>query len=60
MELNVAVVATTEVLRQWSVLAKPNAAKLSAALQAIERFANYRPGPATRDFEWWKSSLHFE
>ncbi len=57
MELGVGVLATTEVMKQWSEIVKPNAAELSAALKAIERFANYTPGSGAANFDWWVASI---
>ena len=56
-ELGVDVLATTEVMKQWSEIVKPSAAELSAVLEAIERFANYTPGRNAVDFEWWVASI---
>ena len=52
-ELGITVQGTPEVMKQWANLAKPSAADLSNVLEAIERFANYRPGPRTVDYDWW-------
>jgi hypothetical protein len=57
MELGVGVLATTEVMKQWSEIVKPSAAELSAVLEAIERFANYTPGRGTVNFDWWVASI---
>lgn len=56
-EMDVSVLATTEVLKLWSEVVKPKAAELSAVLEAIERFANYRPGRGTENYEWWLASI---
>ena len=56
-ELGVNVLATTEVMMQWSEIVKPSAAELSAVLEAIERFANYTPGRGAVNFEWWVASI---
>jgi hypothetical protein len=52
-ELGVPVLATPEVMKQWAKIAKPSEAELSTILEAIERFANYRPGRGAVDFDWW-------
>ncbi len=57
-ELGVDVLATTEVMKQWSEIVKPSAADLSAALEAIERFANYTPGRGAVNFDWWVDSIN--
>jgi hypothetical protein len=56
-ELGLDVLATTEVMKQWSEIVKPNAADLSAVLEAIERYANYRPGRGAEHFDWWVDSI---
>ena len=56
-ELGVPVLATTEVMKQWAVATRPSANELSQVLEAIERFANYRPGRGAVDYEWWVASL---
>jgi len=56
-ELGVSVLATTEVIKQWSEIVKPSAAERSAVLEAIERFANYTPGRGTVNFDWWVASI---
>lgn len=56
-ELGVSLLATTEVMKQWSEIARPTATELSVALGAIERFANYRPGRGTENFDWWISAI---
>lgn len=56
-EMQIAVVSTAEVMKQWSEIVKPKAADLSAALEAIERFANYRPGRGAANYEWWLASI---
>jgi hypothetical protein len=43
-ELGVSVLATPEIMKQWAIATTPSAAELSQVLEAIERFANYRPG----------------
>jgi hypothetical protein len=57
MEMGVAVLATTEVIKQWAETAKPKAADLSIVLEAIERFANYRPGRGAENYGWWLASI---
>ncbi len=56
-ELGVGVLATTEVIKQWSEIVKPSAAELSAVLKAIERFANDTPGRGVVHFDWWVDSI---
>lgn len=56
-ELGVAVLATAGVMKQWAEIANPGADELSKALEAIERFANYRPGRGTEHFDWWVASI---
>jgi hypothetical protein len=56
-ELGVGVLATTEVMKQWSEIVKPSAAELSTVLEAIERFANYTPGRGVVNFDWWVASI---
>jgi hypothetical protein len=57
MELGVVVIGTPEVMKLWSESLEPAAEELSRVLQAIERFANYRPGPSAENFDWWISSV---
>ncbi len=56
-ELGVAVLATPGVMRQWAELVKPGADELSETLEAIERFANYRPGRGAEHYDWWAASV---
>ena len=56
-ELGVGVLATAEVMKQWSEVVKPSASELSAVLEAIERYANYRPGRSAENFDWWVTSI---
>lgn len=56
-ELNIAVLATTEVMKQWSEVFRPTTAELSAVLEAVERFANFRPGSADQNYGWWLDSI---
>jgi predicted nucleic acid-binding protein len=55
-ELGVAVVATTEIMKQWSEIVKPSAEELCAVLDAIERFANFTPARGAVNFDWWVAS----
>ena len=57
-ELGVQVLGTTEIMKQWSEMTKPSAVQLCTALEAIERFANYTPGPNAICYDWWVTSLH--
>ncbi len=57
-ELGVPVLATPEVMLEWAKFAKPNATDLSAALLAIERFSNYRPGKSANHYGWWMASIN--
>ena len=56
-ELGVVVMGTPEVMKQWSEIIRPTAGELSLVLEAIERFANYRPGPSSENFDWWIASV---
>lgn len=56
-ELGVVVLGTTGVMKQWAEIAKPGADDLSAVLEAIERFANYRPGRGAEEYDWWVASI---
>ncbi len=56
-ELGVPVVATPEVVKEWAETSSPSARMLSQTLEAIERFANYRPGRGVAEYEWWAASL---
>ena len=56
-ELGVAVLATTGVMKQWAEIMKPGADELSQVLEAIERFANYRPGRGAEHYDWWVASV---
>jgi hypothetical protein len=56
-ELGVDVMGTPEVMKRWSEVVSPSVAELSLALQAIERFANYRPGRSIEHFDWWMASI---
>src|SRR3954465_15642830 len=51
-ELGVAVLATPGVIKQWADTVSPGADELSATLEAIERFANYRPGRGAENYDW--------
>ena len=44
-ELDVSVMATPEVIKQWAKATRPKPKELAQVLQAIERFANYLLGP---------------
>lgn len=57
-ELGVRLLATTEVVKQWSEVAKPSTAELSTVLNSIEMFANYSPGPKAVYFDWWVKSIN--
>jgi hypothetical protein len=57
MELAVSLLATTEVIKKWSEIARPTATELSVALEAIERFGNYRPGRGAENFDWWAAAI---
>lgn len=56
-ELGVAVLATTGVMKQWAETVSPSADELSATLEAIERFANDRPGRGAENYDWWVASI---
>lgn len=56
-ELGVAVLATTGVMRRWAEIVKPGADELSEVLEAIERFANYRPGRGAEHHDWWVAAI---
>ncbi len=56
-ELGVPVLATPEVMKQWAVSAGPGLEELAQVPEAIERFANYLPGRAAVDYEWWIASI---
>lgn len=56
-ELGVAVLATPAIMKQWAEAVNPSADELSATLEAIERFANYRPGRAAENYSWWVASI---
>ena len=56
-ELGVVVMGTPEVMKEWSEIIKPADNELSLVLAAIERFANYRPGPSSENFNWWVASV---
>ena len=56
-ELDVAVLATPEVMKQWAFAAEPSAAELSKVLGAIKRFGNYRPGRGAVEADWWMASI---
>lgn len=56
-ELGVSVVATTEVMKRWSEITKPSESELSVVLEAIERFANYRPARGAEYFDWWLAAI---
>jgi predicted nucleic acid-binding protein len=60
MELGVQVLATTEIMKQWSEITKPTAANLCSTLEAIERFANYTPGRGAVNLDWWVASLKMD
>jgi hypothetical protein len=57
-ELGVAVLSTTGVMKQWAETVSPSADELSATLEAIERFANYRPGCGAENNDWWVASIN--
>lgn len=56
-ELGVAVIGTTGVMKQWAEKVTPSAEEMSAVLEAIERFANYRPGRGAEHLDWWTASI---
>jgi hypothetical protein len=56
-ELDVPTLGTPEVMKQWALAAAPSSEELSLLLQAIERFANYRPGRSAVDYDWWVASI---
>jgi len=56
-ELGVRVLATIEVMKQWSEIERPSATTLSSVLEAIERFANYTPSRNAVNFDWWVASI---
>ena len=56
-ELGVTTLSTPEVMKRWDIATAPGVDELSRSLRAIERFANYRPGPAHIDYDWWMSSI---
>ena len=56
-ELGVTVLGTPEVMKRWAGITKPSASELTRVLEAIERFANYRPSRAAIDYEWWVDSI---
>lgn len=56
-ELGVPVLATPEIMKQWALATSPSANELSGVLEAIERFANYRPGRDAVDYDWWVAAL---
>ncbi|MBS0260869.1 MAG: hypothetical protein JSS02_02845 [Planctomycetes bacterium] len=58
-ELGVEVLGTAEILRAWVETVHPLAAELALVLQAIERFANYRPKPGTPLADWWRKSTGY-
>lgn len=49
---------TTEVMKAWAEITELSAAELLLILQAIERFANFRPGRAAAHYDWWTRSSH--
>lgn len=52
-ELGVDTRDTTEILRDWSETAVPSPETLRVALEAIERFANFRSTSALTQTDWW-------
>ena len=56
-ECGVPVLATTGVMKLWAEAAKPTADELATVLEAIERFANYRPGRGAEHYDWWIASV---
>lgn len=56
-ELGVPVLSTTGVMKQWAETVSPSAEDLSTTLQAIERFANYRPKSGAEHHNWWIASI---
>ena len=56
-ELGVAVVGTTQIMKQWFEIVKPSEAELCGVLEAIERFANYTPARGAVNFDWWVASI---
>ena len=52
-----AVLATTAVMKDWADIEGPSEDELSAVLDAIERFANYRPGRGADHYDWWVASI---
>ena len=56
-ELGVEVLSTPGVMKLWAEIVNPGARELSAVLEAIERFANYRPGRVAENYDWWIASI---
>ena len=56
-ELGVPLLSTPEVIRQWAIITTPSTPELSRVLEAIERYANYRPGRGAIDYDWWLESM---
>ncbi|OWK43387.1 hypothetical protein [Fimbriiglobus ruber] len=55
--LGIPVLGTPEVMKQWALTTGPSVAEVSHILEAIERFANYRPGRNAVKYEWWVRSI---
>lgn len=53
-ELGLAVLSTTGILKQWAETVRPSPDELSATLDVIERFANFRPGRTAEHYSWWE------
>ncbi len=56
-ELGVVVINTTTIIRQWAESTQLGVADLAVALAAINRYANYKPGRGTENFDWWVRSI---
>ncbi len=56
-ELGLTVLATTGIMKEWAETVNPSEEELSTVLEAIERFANYRPGRGAENSDWWIASI---
>ncbi|MGL4464628.1 MAG: hypothetical protein ACRC1K_20950 [Planctomycetia bacterium] len=56
-ELGVPVLSTTGVMKEWAETVRPAPDELSVVLEAIERFANFRPSRTAEQYDWWTASI---
>lgn len=56
-EVNVSVLTTPQILRQWSALNPANATRVPEILSRIQTLARFSPRRDSPDAEWWQEQL---